>query len=451
MLISALIPGAALAHASEGGFVLLLPTGLYAAGGVTVVVLTVLLVALLPGRQSLALFRPLPLWRAAPRVRAGWISLLVLAILAWAVIQGWVGEQDPTHNPLPLIVWTGGWVILLLIQAILGDVWRALNPWTGLWWRLGRPAPLRYPAALGHWPAVVGLLALAGFLLADIAPAAPGRLAWVVALYWALQMLGLCLFGLPWLLRAEAITVMMRAYVGLSLLGRSRGRRAIGLSGWRRMAQQTPPPAGQAVFILLMLAIGSFDGVNETFWWFARIGMNPLEFTGRSAVVWQSLGGLALACLLLVAVFAATTRAGLWLLQSTLPPGRVIRLLVPSILPIALGYHLAHYLPVLLVEGQYLALMLNDPMETGVNLLGLAGAHVTTGFFNTQATVRVIWLTQAGAVVFGHVIAILMAHGLALRLFETPRKAALSQIPLAIFMVLYTIFGLWLLASPRGV
>ncbi len=89
-------------------------------------------------------------------------------------------------------------------------------------------------------------------------------------------------------------------------------------------------------------------------------------------------------------------------------------------------------------------------MGRGADLFGLAGGHVTTGFFNTQASVRVIWLTQAGAVVFGHVVAILMAHVLALRLFGTTRKATLSQLPLTLFMVSYTLFGLWLLASPRG-
>jgi len=65
-------------------------------------------------------------------------------------------------------------------------------------------------------------------------------------------------------------------------------------------------------------------------------------------------------------------------------------------------------------------------------------------------TVQVIWLSQAAAVVLGHMIAVLMAHVRALSLFGTHGKAAVSQIPLALFMVIYTLFGLWLLASPRG-
>ena len=63
---------------------------------------------------------------------------------------------------------------------------------------------------------------------------------------------------------------------------------------------------------------------------------------------------------------------------------------------------------------------------------------------------RAIWLAQAGAVVAGHVIALMLAHGIALRHGQSPWRAALGQAPLALFMVGYTVFGLWLLATPRG-
>jgi hypothetical protein len=202
--------------------------------------------------------------------------------------------------------------------------------------------------------------------------------------------------------------------------------------------------------MVAMLAAGSFDGLNETFWWLARLGVNPLEFPGRSAVVLPTLAGLALAWAGLAALFAASLHAGAILAEDTRPTPGLLRAFAPTLLPIAFAYHFAHYLPAMLVEGQYLLLMLNDPAGTGANLLGLAGMQVTTGIFNSRDTVRVIWLTQAGAVVLGHVVAILMAHVRALAHFATPRQALLSQVPLALFMVLYTLFGLWLLAAPRG-
>ena len=58
---------------------------------------------------------------------------------------------------------------------------------------------------------------------------------------------------------------------------------------------------------------------------------------------------------------------------------------------------------------------LNDPLGRGADLLGLADYHVTTGFLNTPGTIKVIWLAQAGTVVAGHVIAILLAHAVAMQ------------------------------------
>ena len=124
--------------------------------------------------------------------------------------------------------------------------------------------------------------------------------------------------------------------------------------------------------------------------------------------------------------------------------------LAVSILPIALGYHVAHYLPGFLVDAQYALAALSDPFARGDDWLGLQPFYVTTGFFNTQSGVRAIWLAQAGAVVLGHVLGILLAHRIALGHHATPKRAILAQLPLALFMIGYTFFGLWLLASPRG-
>jgi len=124
------------------------------------------------------------------------------------------------------------------------------------------------------------------------------------------------------------------------------------------------------------------------------------------------------------------------------------RKLALTILPIALGYHFAHYLTSALVNLQYLLAALNDPLETGAALLGLHHFHVTTSFFNQWHTVRAIWLTQAGSIVLAHMLAIVLSHAIALRAFGSHRTATLSQAPVAGFMVLYTWFGLWLLASP---
>ncbi|WP_306155651.1 hypothetical protein [Roseovarius sp. MMSF_3281] len=453
-MILGLLPGVLWAHASEQGFVLLLPTDVYTSAGVATVAATVVLLAVLPAWVAARLFGPVAVlpWPGLPlRHVTSLLSTILLAFLVW---RGLTGGHDPLVNPLPLFVWTVFWVGMVSAQGLLGNHWRWTNPWTGLVtllaWITGSRAPMRYPRALGHAPGVVIFLCFAGFLLADPAPADPDRLALAVGGYWYLTLLGMTLFGPRWMLRAEAVTILMRAYGRMGLLGRARGRLSLGLWGWQILARPRPG-IGLAVFILLMLGSGSFDGVNETFWWLGVLGINPLEFPGRSAVIVPNLVGLVAANAALITAFAACLWLGERIAGTRRPLREVFCLYAPTILPIALGYHVAHYLTSFMVDGQYVIKALTDPMGQGADLLNLGTFYVTTGFFNTPGTVKMIYLAQAGAVVFGHVVAILLAHALAVRGHGNSWRAMLGQAPLALFMIAYTFFGLWLLASPRGI
>jgi len=94
-------------------------------------------------------------------------------------------------------------------------------------------------------------------------------------------------------------------------------------------------------------------------------------------------------------------------------------------------------------------LALNDPLGNGFNLLGLDGFYVTTGFFNHRETVRLIWLSQAFVITLGHVISVILAHLESVRIYGDSVRAVYAGLPVAIFMVLYTWLGLWLLAAPK--
>ena len=442
------------AHASEQGFVLLLPTDVYIASGVACVALTVLLLTVLPGSVIIRVFRPLRLgrWNAVRRFRtvSSCLSFGLLLLLLWA---GMNGPRDPLTNPLPLFIWTLWWIGFVSLQGLIGDVWRWVNPWSGpvVMTRrvLGFQPFLRLPAKLGHSLAILSFLAFAAVLLADPAPSDPARLAGYVGGYWLFTYLAVLAFGPRWMFRAEGFTLLMGCYGALGIFGRAGNRNGIGVTGWS-LLRRPKSAVGMAVFMLILLGTGSFDGLNETFWWLDLIGINPLEFPGRSAVILENLTGLLVANIALIAVYVGAIRAGQGLVGKPLPLIEAICLFAPSILPIALGYHIAHYVPSFLVDGQYALAAINDPLARGDSLLGFETFYVTTGFFNVPDSVRAIWLTQAGAVVIGHVLAVLLAHAFAFRRVGDTRTAVLSQAPLAVFMVLYTLFGLWLLASPRG-
>ena len=123
-----------------------------------------------------------------------------------------------------------------------------------------------------------------------------------------------------------------------------------------------------------------------------------------------------------------------------------------SIVPIAFGYHFAHYLPSFLVDAQYALKALSDPFALGWNLLGMRDFHVTASFLTHHASVEAIWYAQVGVIVAAHVAAVVALHGLVGESREGRLASILSEIPLTVLMIGYTVFGLWLLSDPgRGV
>ncbi|MDQ2633255.1 MAG: hypothetical protein M3Y78_05900, partial [Pseudomonadota bacterium] len=107
-------------------------------------------------------------------------------------------------------------------------------------------------------------------------------------------------------------------------------------------------------------------------------------------------------------------------------------------------------LTALLVNGQYALVAISDPFSMGWNLFGTAHLPVSAGIAAGSDAAWVVWNAQATAIVAGHVVAVLAAHLLAFRMHGTPRAATLSQLPLTVLMIAYTVFGLWLLSTPTA-
>ena len=446
ILVAALLPASGWAHATDQAFVLLLPTDVYVGAGVATVALTVLALFALPETVTRNLFLHRP--RSAPSRPQFWphlTSVMSFVALAALIAIGIAGPRDPLSNAMPLSFWTLGWIGLITLSGFVGNLWAWVNPWTGLYAWLDPPwRTLARSERLGLWPATLLLLGFTAFILADVAPDDPYRLAVAVGAYWCLTMLGLLAFGPPWLKQVELGRAIMAAYGKLT----ASASHGFGLPGWQVLAQD--PRAASGLFALTLLAAGSFDGLNETFWWLAQIGVNPLEFPGRSAVILPTLAGLAGSVGFLLVVFSATIFLGLRIARSDVPFQPVFGHMALCLLPIALVYHISHYLTSFLVSIQYTIATFNDPLNVGADLFGIEPFRVTTGFFNRLDWVRAIWLTQAGLVVLGHVWSVLLSHRVALQYFPEPRRAAWATLPLSIFMIAYTLLGLWLLAAPRG-
>ena len=470
----------AFGHAGERGFILLLPTGLFQAAGTMAVAASFLVVIWVHGATLRRVVEPAR-WRLFPVPRrVPGSNAAASAALVALVVAGLTGSRDPLANPLPLSVWTLLWVGLTFVHAVFGNVWPHVNPWTAfarLTRRvLGRRTDddsglLPWPDALGGWPAVALLLVFAWFELVFPAPRDPAILAYAVAGYSCLTVAGMVLFGgATWARHVDIFSRFFRIVSwiaplrtvpdeegdrALAVTRRARGTYGAASPGDRALAVTLPGArllgigslsAAGVVFVVVALATVSFDGLSRTFWWLHLLGENPLEHPGRTALVGRNTLGLIGAAAALLAAYAVSAAAGAWWSGAKAAPA--LRRFVVSIVPIAFGYHFAHYLPSFLVDAQYALKALSDPLGLDWNLLGMRDFRVTASFLTHHASVEAIWYAQVGVIVAAHVAAVVALHGLAGESREGRLAPILSEIPLTVLMIGYTVFGLWLLSTP---
>jgi hypothetical protein len=191
------------------------------------------------------------------------------------------------------------------------------------------------------------------------------------------------------------------------------------------------------VLALAMLAAVSFDGFMETPLWAAI-----LEHYAPRA--WVQSAGVIGAPLLFVAVYLVFCRLIAWGGGAFIPVARVAGLFVLTLVPIAIAYHLAHYLSFLAMAGQYLIPLASDPFGFGWNLFGTKNYFIRIGLVDARA----VWYLSIGAIVMGHMVAVYLAHRIALRAYPDRQLALRSQWPMVALMVCYTMTSLWIIAQP---
>lgn len=447
-LLAALViwPGAAFAHASERMVILTLPTGWYMLGAGLAVALTAV-IGLMAGQ--LPVFRAHLLFERRALVRRAVTSWVGAALLWLLIATGIWGSRDPLANLLPLTIWVTLWVGLTLASVIFGNLWRDIGPWIGPVRTMRRLSGWNGSIGLtrlGHLPAVAGYLAFAWFEIASLAPADPFVLARVAAGYYLLILFFAVLEGEDWLRQGEFLTAYFGFVARVAPFWAEYGAKVRVMAGWPgAQVLRMPPLSASAIAMLtLVLASVSFDGLHQTFWWLARIGINPLDFPGRSAVAGANTAGL----IAFWGLSAATILAAVW---AGLPGGafrRMAGLTMLALLPIAAGYHVAHYLVDLLTNGQYLLAALNDPFGWGWRLFGLPDHWVSFGFLATRDGVLAIWIAQFTVILVAHMLAVI--HGLKLAAQGSTGTGLAGHLPITLLMVAYTVFGLWLLSAPAA-
>jgi hypothetical protein len=385
-------------------------------------------------------------------LRAGALGLFVVTVLA-----GLAGNQNPYRNIAPTLVWVVWWVGFAYVQAFLGDVWSLANPWRTAWdaadwlWRhLGRGKELSlglpYPSKLGVWPACLLLLAFAWIELVSPNAASPVHIAWLAIGYSVLTWAGMLLFGRDaWLENGEVFALVfgtLARFAPIEARGSGLTLRPFGAG----LLQAAPVSTSTMAFVLLLLATVLYDGLIGTGEWaLLEAALLPtLGGSGGAASMAFKSGGLVALWLLFLAAYLGICAAMGALAGGHPGPLEIARSFALTLVPIAIGYHVAHYLVFLLVQGQYLIPLMSDPFGWGWNLLGTAGYRVDIGLVDA----RFAWYLAVAAIVIGHVTAVYLAHVRAIGLFEVPGAALRSQVPLTALMVVYTFFGLSIAAQP---
>ena len=404
-------------------------------------------------------------WRALPRwlgrvltsrpveILCGAIGVFLLGVV---VYTGFEGVQSSTANFAPTFIYVIFWLAFVPASLLLGDVFRAFNPWRavgrGVAWvaktaaRSDLPAPLAYPEKLGRWPAAAGIFAFAAIELVASNGDRPENLAIAVLIYSAATFIAMALYGVEaWCDRGEAFSVYFNLFSRIAVFetrGRDLGVRKP-LSGLAAL----PPAAGTVPLLAVMIGSVTFDGASEAQpWtdispdlaqWFQDIGLSP-----QHSLELAFLLGLILT-IVLVFGFYRLGVLGARSVGGGFSASRLASEFVHSLVPIAFAYVAAHYFTLLLFQSQAMAYLVSDPLGDGSDIFGTANSQIDYTLIGGEAT----WYFQVAFVVVGHVAALVLAHDRALALYDDPKQAVRSQYWMLAVMVGFTSLALWLLSQ----
>ncbi len=449
-----IVAGPAAAHGFGQRYDLPLPLSLYLFGTAAAVVLSFVVVALFSRHTPGARGYPridLGRWLAHP-VLAGLLKLVAAGLFILTVAAGFIGNQDPYRNIAPTLVWIIWWVGFAMVSAFLGDLWALLNPWRSLFdWtdrgyrrltgRSGLDWHLPYPEALGVWPAVGLLFAVSWIELVFPSPAVPANIAWLAVLYSLLTWAGMAAFGsATWVSHGEVFAVFFSLFARFAPT-EVPGARGLALRPFGAgLLDNAPASPSQIAFVLLVLASVLYDGLLTTPEWAAAerllIALLPSSVAVRTF-------GLAAFWALFLAAFLAVG-AAMSRVAGQRSPRAMAQGFVLTLVPIAIAYHLAHYLAYLLTQGQYIIPLISDPFGYGWNLVGTAGYRIDI----TIVGARFAWYAAVVSIVVGHIAAVYLADVRARRLLGARAAALRAQVPLTALMVVYTFISLSILSEP---
>jgi hypothetical protein len=371
----------------------------------------------------------------------GWLLFLLTIVM---ILGALFGTQSTPDNIVVTAFWLVFWIAVPISVAVIGNYWPYISPLNVVARLVGPSARLEWPTSWGYWPATILFFLFAcGELIFNGVTTTPSGTAQVLLAYLIVNALMAYLFGAEtWLRRGEVFSLLFATWgrLGYFRFG-TQGTRGF-FGGLHRPFEAS---VSRLTFVLMLLVSVSFDGLLATPAWKNLVlglpdSLRPgapgypvlllVVFVALVGVIWGLFAGFA-------AAVAAVGRLDEPLLD-------VIAGLLPSLVPIAFGYLLAHNFDYLAINGQLLIHQASDPFGNGLNIFGTVNFEPNRNLIPTA----VVWYFEIVLIIAVHIAAVVLAHGYLGRVARSESQGRRAEWPWIAAMVGYTMTSLWLLAQP---
>ena len=361
-----------------------------------------------------------------------------LAALTVLLGAAWFGSSSPALNPAPTWLYVWIWVGIIPLSLLCGPIWRLANPLRTIAGLVRRTSYRKLPDRVAYWPAVAGL---AGFLWLELVypdGSEPLVVAVAVTVYAIVNVAAGIVYGPVWYSAGDSFEVYAEVLARLSPIGRGADGQLVVRNPLAGLATMPQRP-GIVGLLCLLLGSTAFDGISRWSAWSQRTG----ELSRPQHLVVYTLG-LVISVAIVTGLFllAARTTGAAQTRPGGIGAAGLPGAFVHSLVPIAIGYAVAHYFSFALFQGQEGWLLATDPFGRGWDLLGTSGTRIDYAFLSTGFIAGV----QIGAIVLGHVLGVVSAHDRAADLFRR-RQLRRAQYPMLAAMVALTAGGIALVTA----
>ena len=348
-------------------------------------------------------------------------KLLGLLVLVLLTVPGLVNNEVAKVSVTPLILWVFLWIGVPVLGLLFGDLYAKFNPLSIIVNQEGDSKNVYVASFL--------FICLTWFELVWTKPGNPRHIGIVFLLLIVVVSL-VQKFYKKTIIEVDPLLVLHHLYSKMRVTNKAPVFRSL-LNNLSNLAQLK----GMEYFILLMIGTVTYDGLRETTFWFNLFGTRSYE-TSFSTIAFLSMNLIVIIFYRFACYFAIRVSGENYdLNEISLKFGH-------TMLPIAFAYHVTHYLGLLLFESQTLLYRLNDPLGFGWNLFN--AQETTIDYFLEPI---VLWTVMVIVTLAGHMLSVVLAHDLSVKIFGHQKSDKTQYIFLFITVAL-TLQALFVLSVP---